>query len=127
MITIKHINVFTAFKVGVVWSALMWIVVALIFLVLQALIGNNTSSTYYYERSRSIDLDDILFVYLCGIPVYAILGGIGYAFSAWMYNVVAGWIGGIEIDVELSGFLLADWFQRGQEYAERSKQYHDRL
>ena len=31
---------------------------------------------------------------------YGLLGFIGGALSAWLYNLAAGWIGGIEIDLQ---------------------------
>ena len=35
------------------------------------------------------------------IPVfYGLLGCLGGAFMAWLYNLVAGWVGGLEFDVE---------------------------
>ena len=35
------------------------------------------------------------------MPVmYAVFGVIFGAISAWIYNLVAGWIGGIEVEVE---------------------------
>ena len=38
-------------------------------------------------------------LYLVGIVVYAILGGIGFAIEAWFYNIVASIVGGIEIEL----------------------------
>lgn len=32
--------------------------------------------------------------------VYAVLGAIGTVIAAALYNVVAGWVGGIEVEVE---------------------------
>jgi hypothetical protein len=35
------------------------------------------------------------------IPIfYAVVGGLMGMLAAWLYNVVAGWIGGIEFEVE---------------------------
>jgi len=35
------------------------------------------------------------------LPImYGIFGFIGGAIGAWIYNLVAGWIGGIEIELE---------------------------
>ena len=38
---------------------------------------------------------------LIGFPLfYGVLGYVGGAFMAWLYNLVAGWVGGLEFDVE---------------------------
>lgn len=35
------------------------------------------------------------------IPIfYAVIGGLMGMLAAWLYNVVAGWVGGIEFEVE---------------------------
>jgi len=40
-----------------------------------------------------------LIVYVLGIVLYWILDGIGFAIEAWLYNIVAGWIGGLEVEL----------------------------
>lgn len=38
---------------------------------------------------------------LIGVPVfYGIAGFLGGLLFTWLYNVAAGWVGGVEIDVE---------------------------
>ena len=40
-------------------------------------------------------------IFIVFIPVfYAVVGGLMGMLAAWLYNVVAGWIGGIEFEVE---------------------------
>ena len=40
-------------------------------------------------------------LWLVAVPIlYAAGGFVGGALYAWLYNVVAGWIGGIELDIE---------------------------
>ena len=35
------------------------------------------------------------------LPVfYAVIGFVGGAIYAWLYNLVAGWVGGLELDIE---------------------------
>jgi hypothetical protein len=38
--------------------------------------------------------------YIVGIVVYAIFGAIGGALNAFFYNIVAGMVGGLEIELE---------------------------
>lgn len=40
-------------------------------------------------------------VFVVFVPIlYAVLGGLMGMLGAWLYNVVAGWVGGIEFEVE---------------------------
>lgn len=37
---------------------------------------------------------------VAGLPLlYGLLGFLGAALYAWLYNVLSGWIGGIEVDL----------------------------
>jgi len=40
------------------------------------------------------------FMYACGVPLYAIMGGIFGAGLAFAYNIISGWVGGLELEVE---------------------------
>jgi hypothetical protein len=40
-----------------------------------------------------------LIAYVLGLVIVALVGAISGAVFAWLYNVAAGWVGGIEIEV----------------------------
>lgn len=107
MVTIKRVGVASAFKVGALTFALLWIVFGilgiLLLLPLTAGISNLPAPTS--EFSRAGDLRQLTFIsglttYLCGIPTYAVIGGVIGALYAIFYNLVAAWVGGIEVVLE---------------------------
>ncbi len=66
----------------------------MLMVVISALVPNQEAST----RGIGLVLGLIFTIF---IPVlYAIVGGLMGMLGAWLYNVVASWIGGIEFEVE---------------------------
>jgi hypothetical protein len=39
-------------------------------------------------------------IYIVGIVVYGVVGGIGGAIDAFLYNLVAGIVGGLEVEMD---------------------------
>jgi hypothetical protein len=101
VVTIKKINVASAFRVGALVFALLWGVLGLFFVLLSALVPSNAS----FGREFGASAQDVTFislcsVYACGIPMYGTIGGITGALWAFFYNIVARWVGGIELTLE---------------------------
>ena len=103
MQTIRHVAVGSAFKVGAALSALVFAVLGffVVFLpglfgasILGALLGNEGG-----HGAFGVGFVGGLIAWIVGIVVYAIAGGIGGAIYAWLYNIVAGWVGGLEVDI----------------------------
>ena len=101
---VRSINIFTALKVGAVMGSLGWAVVGAILGVLsgcasgfliQALsrVGGNG------EEMFSGGFIGFMIAYVLGLVLYALIGAVAGAFTAWLYNVAAGWVGGIEIEL----------------------------
>ena len=86
MAVLRRIGVLSVAKVTAVIFAIVGLVVAVPFgLVVMA-------------RGAAAELS---LLWLVGLPIlYAAGGFVGGALYAWLYNVVAGWIGGIELDLE---------------------------
>lgn len=107
MVRIKRVSIGSAFKIGAILSALLWLLSAVFFLFIPALLlvdfsttagtsVNGTSSVEFLQFSGA----SLIFVFLCGVPVYAIFGGLSAALTAFAYNLIAGWVGGLEIELE---------------------------
>ena len=43
------------------------------------------------------------FVYVIGPFVYAVVGYVFVAIACWLYNIVAGWVGGVALTLEPDG------------------------
>jgi xanthosine utilization system XapX-like protein len=107
-VRIKHIDILSAFKLGAVFSALVFMVSFLPFTLIQALVlgagvfaGSGASSSEINPGLMTgLGLVGICVGVGVGAFLYALLGGIGAAISAFVYNLVSGWIGGVEVDLE---------------------------
>jgi hypothetical protein len=40
-----------------------------------------------------------LIIYVVGVALYGVFGGVTWALYAWLYNVIADRIGGLEVDL----------------------------
>ena len=103
MKTIRHISVGSAFKVGAVLTGLVFIVIGFFVVLLPALFGASLLGAMLGNQGGGsafgTGLISGVIIYILGIIVYAIIGGISGAIDAWLYNIVAGWVGGLEIDL----------------------------
>ena len=106
MKTIRRIGIASAFKIGAILSALVWAVLGLFWLVLMNLVFSAMGSMSVQDTGDSFGLmagfsiaTSCIF-YFVNIALNAIIGGIGGALFAALYNLVAGWVGGIEVELE---------------------------
>lgn len=108
MRTVRRIGIGSAFKVGAVLSALLVALFGIPFLILPGLLGASLLGTVLSEQGQGAGeaagalgagLVGSLVFYIVAIISSAIFGGIGYAIQALIYNLVAGWVGGIEVEL----------------------------
>jgi hypothetical protein len=101
MVTIKKVSVGSAFKVTAVLFALLWGIFGLFFLLFPALfLGGMSTSMGAPPEMMNLGGGFAFMTYLCGLPIYAVVGGIFGALYAVLYNVVSGWIGGLQVELE---------------------------
>jgi hypothetical protein len=110
-VTITRISISSAFRVGAVVSALVAVIFFLLFLIPTMMINdifsdifadiaaNSGSQVTVVGPSSSSVFGSFLITVICGVPFYAIIGGVVAAIHAAIYNVAAGWIGGLQIDM----------------------------
>jgi Transmembrane domain of unknown function (DUF3566) len=100
MATVKRVAPGSAFKIGLV----MYAVLGLMLGILTAIISMVTGTLGSFGESAApgakllgfgMGFGAIIFFPIC----YGIIGGIFAAIGAAIYNLVAGWVGGLEVDI----------------------------
>jgi hypothetical protein len=100
MATIKRIGPGSAFKIGSVVYAIFGLVVGIAMALFSLMIGSLGSLAGNMAPSARLlgfgfGLGSIIVVPI----MYGIIGGIGGAIGALLYNLAAGWVGGLEVDI----------------------------
>jgi hypothetical protein len=104
--TLRRVGVGSAFKVGAVVSALFWLIIGLILLALTLCSSSLTLPSFsdrFGDQGRELLAGGLvggIIIYLIGVVVYAIIGGIVSAIYAGLYNLAAGWFGGLRIQLD---------------------------
>jgi hypothetical protein len=94
MAVLKRIGPGSAFKVGLVSYGVVGLVAG-IFCSLVVVTGTSFAPHAHIPFMGTIG---VLAVVVCPI-VWGILGGIGAVISVLIYNLAAGWVGGVEVDI----------------------------
>jgi hypothetical protein len=95
MTTVKRIGPGSAFKVGLALYGLVGLVLGLIFALVSLLGGALVPPAQAGVFRMFFGVGAIIILPL----FYGIIGGIMAAISAAIYNLVAGWVGGLEVDI----------------------------
>ena len=101
MATLKRIGPGSAFKVGLVTYAFVGLVVGAIMAFFSMIAGSlaGLGGAQAGAGTRAFGFGMGLGAIVIMPIVYAIIGGIGAALGALVYNLAAGWIGGLEVDI----------------------------
>lgn len=114
MITIKRIDVASAMKVGALLYALNFTVFGILFLGLQNAVLNGfmNMASSMSVNNQPVNFDPNAFAfsnllccgafYLFGVVASAIGGGIFGAVTAFFYNLIASWMGGLRVQLEMN-------------------------
>lgn len=105
MVRIKSISIVSAFKIAAAISALLWVIFGGLLFVFPTILFFDAAS--FSGSVTTVDAIEftglsLLFIFVCGVPIYAIIGGISGAVTALVYNLVASAIGGLEVQLEES-------------------------
>jgi hypothetical protein len=99
MAHLKRIGPGSAFKVGLIVYGLLGLVigafVSLFALVLGGAMSAAGGSSSMPMFGAFMGVGAIIFIPIC----YGLAGGIGNAIGAVIYNLAAGWVGGLEVDI----------------------------
>jgi hypothetical protein len=95
MARVKRIEPGSAFKVGGILYALMGLLLGIIFALASMVRGTFAPASEMGVFRMFFGAGAIVF-----LPIfYGIIGGICAAIGAAIYNLVAGWVGGLEVDI----------------------------
>jgi hypothetical protein len=95
MAVLKRIGPGSAFKVGATVYAFMGLLVGALFALISMLGGALMPASEAGAFRMFFGAGAIVLFPIC----YGIIGGIGGALGAVIYNLVAGWVGGLEVDI----------------------------
>jgi len=94
MTVLKRVAPASAFKVGLVAYGILGLILGVICSLIAAT-GLHFAS---HRHMPIVSRFGIFAVILCPI-FYGILGGVGAVIGAAVYNLAAGWVGGLEVDI----------------------------
>lgn len=95
MATVRRIGPGSAFKVGATMYAFMGLLLGIIFALISMLGGALMPASEAGVFRMFFGVGAIVFFPIC----YGVIGGIGAALGALIYNLVVGWVGGLEVDI----------------------------
>ena len=94
MSVLKRVSPASAFKVGLVAYGIVGLIVG-VFCSLIAVTGARFASHAHMPIVSRVGVFAVIF---CPI-FYGIIGGIAAVIAAGIYNLAAGWVGGVEVDI----------------------------
>jgi hypothetical protein len=98
MATVKRIGPGSAFKVGLVVYAFLGLIIGICMALFSMLIGS-LGSLADAPAAKAFGFGLGVSSILIFPILYGIIGGIAGAIGAAIYNLVAGWVGGLEVDI----------------------------
>jgi len=112
MVTVKKIDIASAFRVGALVTGLLSLIIYAIVILFQATIFSSLVSMSANINGQPVpssassflgaaSVASLCFLYGCGVTLQTIVGGIMAALGAFFYNIVANQFGGLQ--VELTG------------------------
>jgi hypothetical protein len=100
MATLKHIGPGSAFKVGLVTYAFLGLIIGICAALFSMVAGSLASMAGGQAGSARLLGFGMGFGAIIIFPIfYGVIGGIFAALGAVIYNLVAGWVGGLEVDI----------------------------
>jgi uncharacterized protein involved in cysteine biosynthesis len=103
MAVIARVSPGSAFKIGLTLYALIGLIVGVMFALISLMAGGIAS---HLGPSAPSGLSSVMGVAtgvgaIIVMPImYGVIGGVAFAITAFTYNLVAGWVGGLEVDIK---------------------------
>lgn len=96
---IKRISPLSLGKIQALAGIVIGLIVGLLMFVMGTVLGSFSSASGVAVPRGGLAMMGGLSIIMLPI-LYGIFGFVGGVIGAWVYNIVAKWIGGIEIDLE---------------------------
>jgi hypothetical protein len=100
MATLRRVGPGSAFKVGLVVYAFLGLLLGICMAFFSMVAGSLTSMAGADAPTAKMLGFGMGFGAIIIFPImYGIVGGVGAALGALIYNLVAGWVGGLEVEI----------------------------
>ena len=99
MATLNRIGPGSAFKVGLVTYAIVGLIIGVIMALFSMVAGSLGGLSNQAIGARAFGFGLGLGAVIIAPILYGLIGGVAAAIGAVIYNLVAGWVGGLEVDI----------------------------
>lgn len=105
MYKIRRIGIGSAFKMGFALNTIIGLILGFFLLLLPALVGGMFFMPGYYRYGGDMlglggGIVGALISLVILVLLSGVLGGVGAMIYAFLYNLAAGWMGGVEVEMK---------------------------
>jgi hypothetical protein len=98
MAVLKRIGIMSAAKIQAIIMAAIGLIAGVLYAIMMSLLGGIMAASG--SSSGGGIMAGLGFASIIVFPIlYGALGFVFGALGAWLYNLVAGWVGGLEVDL----------------------------
>ena len=98
MVIIKRVGVWSLAKLQALLMAIVGLFIGIIYAIVGLLFGSLVSGMEGAQGIGMIGVGLGFFAIIAMPILYGLIGLVSGAFGAWIYNLIAGWIGGVEVE-----------------------------
>jgi hypothetical protein len=100
MATVKRVGPGSAFKIGLVLYGILGLLLGIVMACVSMVAGSlGTMGSSAVPGARALGFGMGLSAVIVFPLLYGLFGGVFAAIGAVLYNLVAGWVGGLEVDI----------------------------
>ena len=99
MATVKRVGPGSAFKIGLITYAILGLVLGICMALVSTIVGSLGAGAASAPGAKFFGLGMGIGSVIFFPVVYGLIGGIFAAIGAVIYNLAAGWVGGLEVDI----------------------------
>ena len=95
---VKRVGVLSYAKISTIIMAIIGLVLGIFYAILYAVLGPSAMQTAGAEVDPLMTIGPLVIIIM---PIiYAIMGFIMGLIGAWLYNLIAKWVGGVQVEFE---------------------------